>query len=353
MEKGICIRMRIAIGYTGYEEKIRNEVLAKRETQLAAIQEAAEGDKNGYTAEDWQVRTEGSSAEILEQIRDMLLRYAKLNTDDRVLIYRADGGLLLWPSSRITLNGCTAGLFKKKDALQSALRYAETFELLNRPITALLPANAETSFQAAAENTATNGAPVQAAAGNTAQSAQNAAALFPDLVFDAVLAYNPAVTVQDFIAFFDCITQEHTAGARILLAFQLPQNGLRLSAMLPPDEAVDCFAAAEAAFFSGNRHERFAWDEHTVKTLAEKAGYTVQTFQKVDYRENRLVTQTELNRWFSAESEYGTAIRSAFASEKGALEKIIQQLEQRCRKPAVYTRTVVYMTASRQLIIES
>lgn len=324
-------------GYTGYEEKIRNEVLAKRETQLAAIYEAAEGKKDAFTAEDWQARTEGSSAEILEQIRDTLIGLANLSADDRVLVYRADGGLLLWPSTRITLNGCTAGIFEYQEALQSAQRYAETFEFLNRPIMTVLPTCTHPS-----EKT-----PAAIRLDETPSAASEDRVLFPELAFDVVLSYNPAATADGFTAFFSRITQEHTAGARIIFAFVLPQQGLRLSALLPTDESVNRFAAAEAAFFSDSRNKHIAWTENTVADIAQKAGYRIQLLKKIYYQEKRLVTQAELGRWFSAESEYGTAIRSAFASEEGALEKIIQQLEQRCRKPAVYTRTVVYMSISR------
>ena len=323
-------------GYTGYEEKIRNEVLAKRETQLAAIHEAAEGKKDAFTVEDWQARTEGSSAEILEQIRDTIIGLANLSADDRVLVYRADGGLLLWPSTRITLNGCTAGIFEHQEALQSAQRYAETFEFLNRPIMTVLPVCTHPS-----EKT-----PAATQLDEKAAPPSDSKALFPELAFDVVLSYNPAATADGFTAFFSHIAQEHTAGARIIFAFVLPQQGLRLSALLPSDESVTRFATAEAAFFSDSRNKHIAWTENTVVDIAEKAGYRIQLLKKVDYQEKRLVTQAELGRWFSAESEYGTAIRKAFGSEEGSLEKIIQQLEQRCRKPAVYTRTVVYMSVS-------
>ena len=341
-------------GYTGYEEKIRNEVLAKRETQLAAIHEAAEGKKDAFTVEDWQARTEGSSAEILEQIRDTLIGLATLSADDRVLVYRADGGLLLWPSTRITLNGCTAGMFEHQEALQSAQRYAETFEFLSRPIMSALPAVTGKAVVKAngMVNTEGNNAvhvddTIDTNGGDTAVNTDKKnSPLFPDLAFDAVLSYNPAATADGFSAFFSRITQEHTAGARILFAFALPQQGLRLSSLLPSDESVNQFAAAEAAFFFDGKNKRTAWTETTVAGIAEQAGYRIQRLKKVDYQEKRLITQAELSRWFSPESEYGAAIRSAFSSDDAALEQIIRQLEQRCRKPAVCTRTIVYMSIS-------
>ena len=320
-------------GYTGYEEKIRNEVLAKRETQLAAIHEAAEGKKDAFTVEDWQARTEGSSAEILEQIRDTLIGFANLSANDRVLVYRADGGLLLWPSTRITLNGCTAGIFEHQEALQSAQRYAETFEFLNRPIMTVLPVCTHPSEKI----------PAATQLDENLSAASEDKTLFPDLMFDVVLSYTPATTANGFTAFFSRVAQEHTAGARIIFAFALPQQGLRLSSLLPSDESVNRFAAAEAAFFSDGKNKRTAWTETTVAGIAEKAGYRVQLLKKVDYQEKRLITQAELSRWFSSESDYGAAIRSAFSSDNAALEQIIRQLEQRCRKPAAYTRAIVYM----------
>ena len=335
-------------GDTGYEHKIRDEVLAKRETQLAAIQEAATGEKADYTAEDWLVRTEGSSAEILEQIRDTLLRQAKLSTDDRVLVYRADGGLLLWSSARITENGCTAGLFERKEALQSALRYAETSEFLARPITALLPSEAVemTADFAAPVGDGRFKAPSTAApitdAPPTAHTSKDRP-LFPDIVFDAVLAYNPAATARDFIRFFSRIAAEQTADARICIAFQLPQEGLRLSTLLPHDVDIERFAAAETAFFSDVHNERLSWTQDTIAQYARNADFTVQTVEKKAYQEKRLITQAELSRWFSDESEYGKTIRAHFAADTAVLDRIITQLAQRCRKPAVYTRSIIYM----------
>ena len=264
-----------------------------------------------------------------------------------MLVYRADGGLLLWPSTRITLNGCTAGIFEHSEALQSALRYAETFEFLNRPIMTVLPIAPllDENPSAASENMgASDGT---ANLDGIINTKEKSSALFPDLAFDAVISYNPAATADGFTAFFSRIKQEHTADARIIFAFALPQQGLRLSALLPPDEFVNRFAAAEAAFFSDSRNTRTAWTENTVAGIAENAGCRVQLLKKVDYQEKRLITQAELGRWFSAESEYGIAIRSAFFADEAALEKIIRQLEQRCRKPAVYTRTIVYMSVSQ------
>ena len=349
-------------GATGYEQTIRDEVLAKRETQLAALQEAADSAKTGYTAEDWQVRTEGSSAEILEHIRDTLIKLAQLDADDRVLVYRADGGLLLWASTRIAVNGCTAGLFERSEALDAALRYAETFEVLHRPITALMPPTVSAradeisapsadalfpnaSVKHAAETACLGGA----SAAGYQQSHPNphtnptVQPLFPDIVFDAVLAYNPAATLPDFAHFFSRIAAEQIAGARVVFAFQLPQEGLRLASLLPPDADTQRFSAAESAFFTDAQNERLSWTPDMVAECAHNAGFTLQTVERKTYQERRLITQAELHRWFSEDSEYGRHIRASFVDDPAVLEAIIGRLEQRCRKPVECGRGVGYI----------
>lgn len=165
--------------------------------------------------------------------------------------------------------------------------------------------------------------------------------------------------------FFTCLRAESTQHARIVCAFPLPQSGLRLSALfsasdetggpqdgqttLPSPQTLTRFIEAETAFFSNKAHKRFAWTEHTAAALAEQTGYTVKECRKESYREKRLITQPELARWFSADSEYGNAIRAAFPPEQhDGLETLIKLLEQRCKQPVSYTRTVIYMMLKRE-----
>ncbi|MEL3906002.1 MAG: AAA family ATPase [Treponema sp.] len=323
---GLAGRVFYNPGATGYEARIRNEVAARRETQLAVIQEAAVGAKHSYTAEDWQVRSEGSSAEILEEIRNTLMGKVQLCPQDRVLVYRADGGLLLWPAVRAAVTGCTAALFESAEARSAAEKYAEAFDVLNRPITCLLrPPGVNSRFQ------------------------ERSALLFPDIRFDAVLFYHPAAAVQDFQDFFSCIGSEHTENARMELAFPLPQYGLRLSALLNGEHpAAGRFAAAEDTFFLDTQNERFSWTEDTVIALAEKAGYTAAAVHCAGYQEKRLIKPAELSRWFSPESEYGKAVSRFFGEEQAELAGLIETLVQICRRPVSYTRRVAYMSIKKK-----
>ncbi|MGP1454855.1 MAG: AAA family ATPase [Treponema sp.] len=303
----------------GYEANIRNEVLSKRETQRAAlIDSAASIPTSGYAYEDWQSRTEGTNAYTLETIRDSILQKAQLKKSDRVLVYRADDSLLLWHIARIIETGCTAGLYEKERTFTEAQQYAAQYDELQRPFIAHI----------------------------THAKQHSDTPLFPDLSFDVVVAYNPAQTLAGFAHFFERIQREHTDTARIIIAFPLPQKGLRLAAMLK-DTHLDTtvqeqFYRAETAFFSNNEHERFAWTERSVCELAKTYAYALKTVQKQDYAEKRFITQKEIDQWFSEKSEYGVSIRRLLGEHAPAVHGIIDALKIICQKPVSFSRTIVY-----------
>ncbi len=323
----------------GYEAEIRDTVFAKREIQQAAVHnpftDSGMHRAAAYRFEDWQSRSENTASNTMEHIRDTLIEKADIDADSRVLVYRADDNLLLWKLARSRENGCAAGFFAHSTALTNAHRYAENFDELTRPALQLLPAETPQKSNA-----------------KTAEQQ-----CFPDSTFDAIVSYNPAATLNEFEQFFTVIQEENTAAARIAIAFPLPQTGLRLSQILcstkddsphtadNPEAYISSFVKAEDAFFSDSNNERFSWDEESVSHLAEKKVYSVCSVEKMQYTESRLITEKELDRWFSSESAYGTALSAAL--DTGTLHTVIKKLQEHCKKPVSFTRTVVFMKMQR------
>ena len=279
----------------GYEANIRSAVLAKREAQRAALIER-EAAASAYTYQDWQSRTEGSNAYTLEIIRDTIIQKARIQNSDRVLVYRADDSLLLWHIARITETGCAAGLYEKERAFTEAQQYAAQYDELDRPSIARI-------------------VPVEQHSGTP---------LFPDLSFDAAVAYNPAQTLEGFAHFFKSL-------AAILKNAQINTT------------VQEQFYNAETAFYSNNKNERFAWTEESVCGLAQTYAYTLKNMQKQDYREKRFITQKELEQWFSEKSEYGVSIRRLLGEHEHTVHCIIEALKTACQKPISFSRTIVYI----------
>ena len=93
----------------GYEKFIRDEVLGRRELQIAAMLENIEekdadltnpasaiGQNAGSGTAFWQRRTESGKTEILRSLRDILIERAALTANTRSLIMNADDALLVW-----------------------------------------------------------------------------------------------------------------------------------------------------------------------------------------------------------------------------------------------------------------
>ena len=69
---------------------------------------------------------------------------------------------------------------------------------------------------------------------------------------------------------------------------------------------------AEESFYSGKTapdsiKDFFAWNADDVKATLEKAGTTV-TLEEADFDEKRVLTDDDIDRWFSTNSSYGKTI---------------------------------------------
>jgi putative ATPase len=160
----------------GYESKIREEVLSRREIQIASILENSAEENSArsenaecaddwwkqtghfhgfkkteenltYTKDDakkisaldrtenlWRSRIESNRAQILLEIRSSLLDAAEIRRHHRCLVLNADDALLIFELIRKTPEGCTCGICKTENGIKILSQYASTLEDLDRPI---------------------------------------------------------------------------------------------------------------------------------------------------------------------------------------------------------------------------
>ena len=182
----------------GYEAKIKEDVLSRREIQISAILEGIEPekpesdvscgmhplphfatdfdnpigewwinknfDKNSTTKPEnltftpknerretaldradksWKSRLDSNRAEILTTIRNAMIQLADLSRHTRSLVWNADDGLLIWEVSRKTPEGVTAGLCSNLRGLEILEQYGRTLDDLDRPVLKLRPESLE------------------------------------------------------------------------------------------------------------------------------------------------------------------------------------------------------------------
>ena len=240
----------------GYEKTIKDDVLSRRELQIAALLEEtlgaagmgadinsttggiaepngtadtdasvpnivnpmgdwweAEHLKNGTvkTGENltfspgqkqrdaWQKRTESGRPDFLLALRNTAVQNAALNRHHCCLVFGADDGLLLWEVWRRTPEGCTAGLCRTKRGYEVLEQYGKNLGELEKPILAVVSAN----------NSATQDASLTTD-NSSSYSWLNPDYIkqqFPDIVFDRFFMRDPFVKKQEIEPFAEKIAE--------------------------------------------------------------------------------------------------------------------------------------------------
>ncbi|GHV71128.1 ATPase AAA [Spirochaetia bacterium] len=335
----------------GYEGRIRDEVLRKREAQAAVVldgenPEVSSSEGLSWSAaskgrEGWFKRLESGRSALLLADRDAVLGQCSIARHDRILIPRANDGLLLWESLRRVPEGLAAALVDRypvsggsavgpasggpKEALE---RYGSTLDDPEQPLIAEFspppPSRALLPSPAEAED------------------------LFACKIFDHILAREPWKRrifggEAAFTEFAEAAILLLARNGDVSLLQSPPRQGERLSRILRDDCGAEKdlsvrFAAAEDSFFSPNNNQSddfLAWDGEILEKCFKKAGFGTKV-TLLDQREERLVTGRDLAGWFDKEkSSWGAAIAAGLGDKD--FEAIRRLLEDRIgRGPLIW-----------------
>jgi putative ATPase len=282
----------------GYEGKIREEVLRKRELQAAIVlgdNSESSGELLSWSAaakgrEGWFKRLESGRSALLLSDRDAIFAAASPARQDRVLIPFANDGLLLWESLRRCPEGLSAALVNSQTAGDALLRYAAVLNEDEKPLVAVseeilpVPEKCEEWFSC------------------------------PQ--FDHILLRAPRLTVEPSLL-ASAAKPLLAKGGNFVLLSSPPRLGERISRILTEECGEKALAAslrqAEEAFFQKTTGAGL-WDKKEFTRAFEGEGFSVE-LQIIDQKEERLITEKDLAAWFNIEqSRWGS-----FMSEK--LEK--------------------------------
>jgi putative ATPase len=295
----------------GYEGKIRQDVLQKRELQAAIVfgdnQEQA-GELLSWSQaakgrEGWYKRLESGRSALLLRNRDTIFSTASPGRQGRILIPNANDGLLLWESLRRCPEGLTAALVNVSSAKDALLRYAQTLDEAEKPLIAvteeLLP------------------------------SVKQCEEWFSCSVFDHILIKCSRFSSEPSQAAVNAKSLLSKNGSLVLF-FSPPRYGERISRILSDECTEGELAAkleqAEKAFFGNNEVTGFL-DEDALSDAFEKQGFSIN-IQTLDQSEERLITEKDLSAWFNTEqSRWGSFMAKTL--EKHDFEAIEQALRLR------------------------
>jgi putative ATPase len=292
----------------GYEGKIREEVLQKRELQAAIVL----GDSTGETSEElltwsaaakgregWFKRLESGRNSLLLNDRNIIFQTASAGRQDRVLIPNANDGLLLWESLRRCPEGLTAALVSTPAAKEALVRYAEVLDEVEKPLIAVYAASAEELLP----------------------EAERCEEWFSCSKFDRILIRSLRLfggsgdksshggtgargRGGEFRGLSAAAKELLVKNGSLVLLANPPLLGERISRLLGDECSETALASslgkAEEAFFA-NKEIEGLWTPEELVSAFEDAGFTV-TLQTLDQKEERLITEKDLSAWFDAEN---------------------------------------------------
>ena len=334
----------------GYEAKIREEVLSRREAQLASflsrdslewwesgsektLPEPEEGASFGmhprpeadalneenltFTPESskknavldkaerqWKARIDSNRAELLSKIRSELLSAAPLLRHSRALVWNADDALLIFDICRKVPEGAGFASCRSQAGLEVLKTYAANLEELDRPQFALALGNAF-------EN----------------NNFEETCARFGDVQFDRVYMRDVFFSADDIKKSVKIFKSSKflSSESKLLISQRIPCKGQRLSEILfkqlkfsfdAQDSALaEKFMKFEDEFFDDKSNELFSWDENSIKKEFENNGFSAAV-KTEPFLEKRRLSKKEILRWFDKEnSSYGKKIAAALTDE--------------------------------------
>ena len=311
----------------GYEGKIREEVLRKRELQAAIVlgdnetgAELLSWSAAAKGREGWFKRLESGRNALLLSDRDTIFAAASPARQARILIPLANDGLLLWESLRRCPDGLSAALVNTPAAREALLRYASVFEEAEMPQIAVTE--------------------------KILPSIQECEEWFSCIEFDHILirAVRLSAEPETLAKAAKPLLAEN---GNIVLLSSPPALGERLSRILAQECEEKSLASvlekAEEEFFQ-NISGAGLWDSGELSASFEKHGFTVK-LQTIDQKEDRLITEKDLVSWFNVEqSRWGSFMAEKL--EKSDFRSVEEALCQRIGKgPLVWRWKSVCLTA--------
>ena len=277
-------------GALGHEAAIREQVLRRREELLAAAPEQAEVAAEGITyspedpnREDWLRRAGNAGSRHLGTVRDAICTRTGMQRHDRVLVVRADNGLLLAEACRAVPEGGVWGqVSSPKAAAGLNLRYSELPEL-DRPV---LTSNLEE--------------------------------LDPELRFERVLGMDMLGGPQEAEDLLAALTKILAGGGRMVFSQSLPLMGQRVHSLLDfraEDKMGTLLREVEENLWANHPNPSLRWTEAALRDLL--AGLPLSAdLELLKMADRRFVSIKEIRSWFNPQSALGVALgRSGLSAD--------------------------------------
>ena len=306
-------------GQLGYEGRIREHVLRRREEQLAAEEEwwPLGGEHVTYAPveagrEHWLGRAGQASSVSLGRIRDSVFARARIRRHERVLVLHADNGLLLWEACRQSPEGGVWGLVSPA-RLQTLQAIAKGLSELDRPFLCTSLDDVD-----------------------------------PAVRFEKIVGLDPCRDYESTLALLQSIRAYMAENAWCVLGQRLPMAGQRVHTLIPLtdlDTTARLLQEAEEALWAENPNPRMTWHREALDRVVSQAGWQGEIELQVQ-EDQRFLERQRVQAWLAPDSALGQRLRAAGVSP-GDLLKLAHRFDQAVGHQTVSWKQVTALVTLR------
>lgn len=283
---------------SGYEGNIREMILRRRETQLAAglpdvSEEILTNSPDDRGRERWFARLTTTRSELLGEIRDKIFSELDLPRHHRVLVLKAGNGVLLWEAFRRVPEGGVWGIVEKPEYMAVFEHFAREIPIPERPI--ILEDALPTALGKLCES---------------------------EIRFEAIIGINAFLKENERAPVMEKLKILLEKAGTLVLAETVPRHAQRLSEYLDSGKVgpdlLERFKEAEDQVYTDGTNVLTNWDESDLAADLTAAGFKECRHQLSFFEESRIVAQKDLDSWFDsrADSIYGKKIGSSLSVEE-------------------------------------
>jgi len=278
----------------GYEAAIQENVARHREAQLAAFLSEASAEQSGES-NYWEARTMGSSGELLNEVRDRLLKWSKLSRNTLALVLNAGDGLVLGEFLRQIPEETLYALVDSSQEKQTLSAMFKNPSSGIKPNIKLDSSGNPDAFEISA------------------------------LRFERIVGRNVLQKHLDKNSFLETLKPWISAEGILVFAETVPALGQRLSELLPENmlaaEFIKSLKAAEEEIYHTKGNARSNWTPDTLRDELETADWNVKRWQVKEFRTPTMIRTKQIEQWFAVQTEsshssYGQLLSAHFTADQ-------------------------------------
>lgn len=305
--------------HMGYEQKIREEVLKRRESQLeSAVPDAHAGNLTyspGDTTRDrWTQRTIGERGIFLSRMRDDLFGMLSIRRHDRALVLNAGHGLFVWEAFRMVPEGLVVAQTVDSTHFSHLEHYAKTLDTLEKPQLHCKPIP------------------------------KLLKQLDAELLFEHIIGRNLFTRLHQQREVVGPILYRLTESGTFVTAETVPSLGSRLSHFVEDTKTVSALEKAEAYLYGSEGNPATSWGLDELLGIFPNEGYSITT-RKLQGSEQRVFSSDALSRWIT--QSYAPAWEAS--AEEMDLDRVIRKtigaLENR---EVTWNQTVIIISCEKR-----